>query len=252
MLRRPSLIAVIAAVSFVAGATLIARSATSAPASATPSPPVQYASSYAVLAQCVSGIGPPPPAVARTSPPHSMSATNLCNETINLAACYVDGSSCWEYGVPPMRQEQLAQIDVIKGHGGIHFYPCEAGYDAVDAKGQRLSRYLPNYRCLAERSTDTSPPCAVPDGPAMIVFSALPVYPSEAGDAGNVEVSIVVSLDSDGSLLSMRVQQSSGNMFIDRDASRVVRQSIFSPKIEHCTGVQSQYSYLIDYRYYSY
>lgn len=171
--------------------------------------------------------------------------SNLCNMTIDLTACYVDGSSCFEYGVPPLRQELLAPQSVIDGHGGLRFYPCLRGYDAVSASGQRITRVSATYRCAAETARDTAPPCAVPDGPALVVVVAPPDYPSDTGESAQVIVD--VSLDETGAILGTTFTHPARSDSINRDAMRVVRGSLYSPKIVACSGVPTHYKYIIDY-----
>lgn len=216
---------------------------------ATPSPtPLGPAAPLQTLVQCVSPIGPPPPALARTFPHDANTVSNLCNVTINLTSCYVDGSACFVYGVPPLRQEILPAQSIIDGHGGIRFYPCQRGYDAVTEDGQPITTVSAMYRCARAPAAEVPPPCAVPDGPAVVVVPITPEYPDDARGAGTVEVTVLISLDDTGAIQAMRILQTSENGSIDDDALRVVRGTLYSPKIVACEGVPSTYRFVVLYR----
>ena len=52
---------------------------------------------------------------------------------------------------------------------------------------------------------------------------------------------VVVTLSATGSVISVKLVQSSGNFAIDREAKRAARDTTYYPKIVNCKPVASQY-----------
>ncbi len=213
---------------------------------ATPSTisPISPADTSNPISACVSAIQPPEP-TSGTPHPRGMVVYNLCDGTINLAGCYIDGSSCWVYGVPPLRTEQLPPMSVINAHHGVHFYPCERGYDAVDPNGQPLTRYAASYHCAAEGAAVVEPPCTVTDAPARTI--QVPHVDDPEPQSGFLDVRIIVSLNADGSVSGAAVQHPSEWPADDREALRVAEQSLYAPRVKNCQGVPSDYLFVVEF-----
>ncbi len=99
-------------------------------------------------------------------------------------------------------------------------------------------------------STPTpKPACANPMQEATATQSVTPDYPENAREQGlgRVEVNVVVSLSASGAPTSATVQNTSGNMEMDRAARQAAMQSTYSPKVVNCQPVPSQYIYHITF-----
>jgi TonB family protein len=186
--------------------------------------------------------------LTRTLPIDASIVFNLCHGTIDLTSCYDDGSSCWEVGVPPIRFEQLAPMSVIKGHGGIAFAVCMAGYDAVDATGNRLSHSTTDYTCLAETSNAQAPTCSTPDEGAAVVKKAYAEYPDSAiAQHAAGTTSIDLTIDAQGNVAGTNVYGTSGNAALDRAALDAANASLFAPGVRQCNAIPSHYLFRVTF-----
>ncbi len=89
--------------------------------------------------------------------------------------------------------------------------------------------------------------CPVPNRNARVLNQARPengVTFIPSGDL--VEVRVLVTISPGGALESARIEHSSGNGAIDREALRVARTSTYSPAMRECKPVTGSYLLRLD------
>lgn len=146
---------------------------------------------------------------------------------------------------PPPQQtptQPKLKVNVVKSHNtgrgpSITNNNPKTGTETGVPKGQGTASPSPTV------APTQAPACAVPFKDATVNQVSAPNYPSSAQDAGfgSADVPVVVTLSASGSVISVKLVQSSGNFAIDREAKRAARDTTYYPKIVNCKPVASQY-----------
>jgi TonB family protein len=111
---------------------------------------------------------------------------------------------------------------------------------SVDALGTQAS-------ALTDPATPKT--CNVRDRPASVVRNAIPDMPTLAAIEGaQGDVAVRVNVSADGSLHSADITQSSRNVYLDREALRVARESTFASEIADCQAVSGTYLYVVSFQ----
>ncbi len=114
----------------------------------------------------------------------------------------------------------------------------------ADAAGTiSLSELIPAAPAYAFEPVITNGACDVADQPARIT-RAYPVEWPEVAQAQGVPdagTTVLIDLDSRGTLMKAAVADSSGNDLLDDEALLVVRRSAYQPEIQHCNRYARAY-----------
>ncbi len=97
------------------------------------------------------------------------------------------------------------------------------------------------------QSTPSSGYCPA-DAPAVVIDHPAVEMPGLAQAAGQSgKVILQVTLTASGELQDAYIRQSSGSIYLDREALKVARSSKFSPETAHCTTIDGTYLYEVDF-----
>ena len=91
--------------------------------------------------------------------------------------------------------------------------------------------------------------CRNPNQDPTVIQAAPPVYPESARELGLgiVNAKVVVTVSPTGSVIAVKIVQSTGNMALDQAAISAARQSTYSPKVVNCEPVASQYLFSVTF-----
>jgi TonB family protein len=91
--------------------------------------------------------------------------------------------------------------------------------------------------------------CRNPYQDATVIRPAPPVYPDSARELGLgiVSAKVIVTLSPTGSVIGIKIAQSTGNMALDHAALVAARQSTYSPKIVNCEPVAGDYMFRVTF-----
>lgn len=83
-----------------------------------------------------------------------------------------------------------------------------------------------------------TPACSTPNHGIMVTKAAVPEYPDAARNLGIATVTILVhvTVNADGSLVSVQISKTSNNQALDQSALSSARQSTYSPMLANCTS----------------
>ncbi|HME81614.1 MAG TPA: TonB family protein [Candidatus Eremiobacteraceae bacterium] len=106
-----------------------------------------------------------------------------------------------------------------------------------------LSELVPAAPAYAFEPVITSGKCDIADQPARITRSYPVEWPEVAQAQGvpDASTTVLIDLDSRGTLMKAAVADSSGNGLLDDEALLVVRRSVYQPEIEHCNRFARAY-----------
>lgn len=99
-----------------------------------------------------------------------------------------------------------------------------------------------------EPTATPKPACSVPNAPATTVDVVTPSVPESAGDIGDVQAQVRVTLEPSGAVENVEMYRSAGNPVLDREALRAARQSTYRAEIRECAPVRGQYLFTVDFK----
>jgi TonB family protein len=99
-----------------------------------------------------------------------------------------------------------------------------------------------------EPTPTPKPACSLPNAPATTIDVVTPTVPESAGDVGDVQAQVRVTLQPSGSVESVEVYRTAGNPVLDREALRAARQSTYRAEIRDCIAVRGQYLFTVDFK----
>lgn len=162
---------------------------------------------------------------------------------------------------PPKQQQQQQQVQLKvnppktnsnsnAGPSETKYVPPQHGSEEGNPNGAATGAPATTVTAGPPASTPTpKPACANPYQDAQATQKVTPDYPDAARESGmgKVEVNVVVSLSASGTVTGATVQNPSGSMAMDQAATMAAKQSVYTPKLENCQPVASQYIYTVTF-----
>jgi len=108
---------------------------------------------------------------------------------------------------------------------------------------------LPASHALASEDPTPSLSCTVSDRDATVVDQPTPEMPESAVAAeASGDVVVQVDLSAEGKVEKGTIVRSSHNFALDREAMRVVNETLFTPAIAGCQAIPSSYLYTVSFQ----
>lgn len=95
---------------------------------------------------------------------------------------------------------------------------------------------------------EESAACPVVSRPASIARAVIPIYPDVAENQGASGTAVVaIDLSSNGDVLAIHLQKSSGNRSLDLAALKTAASMEYAPEVRACEPISGTYSVEVDF-----